>query len=236
MTDARIPSTVEYIGSDVFDECCSIRSICIPASTDSIHAPLTERDQFVSITVDPANPVYDSRENCNAVIETKTNKLIAGCRNTVIPADVISIGESAFKSCSIQKIEIPEGVIEIGEGAFYGCSSLENISFPSSLRVIHPAAFSASGVKNIVLPEGMTDFDAWAFRGCSKLTEITIPDSLKKIDNLNDLADTYNYGGTIVKKVYGSKNSIAKQMADELKCEYIEIKEQPETTVTAEAN
>ena len=236
MTDVSIPSTVEYIGSDVFDGCWSIRSICIPASTDSIHAPLTERDQFVSITVDPANPVYDSRENCNAVIETKTNKLIAGCRNTVIPADVISIGESAFKSCSIQKIEIPEGVIEIGEGAFYGCSSLENISLPSSIRVIHPAAFLASGVKNIVLPEGMTDFDARAFRGCSKLTEITIPDSLKKIDNLNVLADTYNYGGTIVKKVYGSKNSIAKQMADELKCEYIEIKEQPESTAAAEAN
>ena len=69
-----------------------------------------------------------------------------------------------------------------------------------------------------------------------KLTEITIPDSLKKIDNLNVLADTYNYGGTIVKKVYGSKNSIAKQMADELKCEYIEIKEQPESTAAAEAN
>ena len=46
------------------------------------------------------NPVYDSREGCNAIINTATNTLLFGCKNTVIPQSVIAIGDYAFKDLS----------------------------------------------------------------------------------------------------------------------------------------
>lgn len=223
LSKVNIPSTVEYLGSNVFDYCQFIKTIDVPESVKDIHVPLTEISQFENITVNPLNSVFDSRENCNAIIETKTNKLIAGCKNTVIPAGITSIGDYAFKTCQIKELHIPEGVIEIGVGAFYGCKELKQIFLPSTLRKINHAAFMGSGINRIDLPEGMTVLDAWAFRACHELREITIPDSLKNIQNLKDLSDTKGYYGTVIKKVYGNKNSMAEEIATELKCEYVII-------------
>ena len=76
---------------------------------------------LTSITVEKGNTKYDSRDNCNAIIETNTNKLIAGCKNTTIPNSVTSIGGFAFEGCSgLTSITIPNSVTSIGERAFYG--------------------------------------------------------------------------------------------------------------------
>jgi len=86
-----------------------------------------------SIKVAEDNKVYDSRENCNAIIKTETNELIAGCYNTKIPNSVTDIGNSAFSGCSsLSSIEIPNGVTDIGWYAFSGCSSLTKITNNSS--------------------------------------------------------------------------------------------------------
>ena len=75
------------------------------------------------IIVDEGNNVYDSRENCNAIIETETNTLVLGCRNSKIPSNVMVIGNQAFLGCSgLTRIEIPSGVKSIGYYAFAGCS------------------------------------------------------------------------------------------------------------------
>lgn len=77
-----------------------------------------------SITVDKGNKTFDSRDNCNAIIETSSNKLIVGCKNTVIPKSVKSIEDYAFKSCrGLESIVIPKGVV-LGSSAFYGCPNL----------------------------------------------------------------------------------------------------------------
>ena len=74
------------------------------------------------ITVAEGNPVYDSRSNCNAVIETATNKLLFGCRNTIIPEDVVIIGNYAFfDSKDLTELHIPASVTKIGENVFGGC-------------------------------------------------------------------------------------------------------------------
>ena len=68
-----------------------------------------------AVLVDENNKVYDSRNNCNAIIETATNTLIQGCQNTIIPEGVTTIGESAFYGCeSLTSINIPNGVTTIG--------------------------------------------------------------------------------------------------------------------------
>ena len=72
--------------------------------------------------------MYDSRNNCNAIIETATNRLVAGCKNTIIPDSVTEIGSTAFFGCSgLSAIVIPVSVKEIGEGAFDYCESLKEI-------------------------------------------------------------------------------------------------------------
>ena len=92
--------------------------------------------------VDENNIVYDSRDNCNAVIEKNTNKLVSGCKNTTIPNNVTSIGESAFSSCSgLTNITIPDSVTSIGNSAFYECTGLTSIMIPSSVTNIDGWAF-----------------------------------------------------------------------------------------------
>ena len=75
------------------------------------------------------NKVYDSRENCNAIIHTATNTLIFGCCKTNIPNSVTNIGGWAFRGCdSLSSITISDGVIKIGSDSFSGCSSLSSVS------------------------------------------------------------------------------------------------------------
>ena len=100
LTSVVIPNSVTYIGSSAFS-CCS---------------------GLESITVESGNTVYDSRDNCNALIETATNNLLCGCKNTIIPNSVSSISRYAFFGCSgLTSVEIPNSVTEIGSYAFWGC-------------------------------------------------------------------------------------------------------------------
>jgi hypothetical protein len=88
--------------------------------------------------VENGNTIYDSRENCNAIIETATNTLIAGCQNTIIPNSVTSIGDRAFSGCSsLTSITIPNSVTSIGDYAFSYCSSLTHITLESSITTKH---------------------------------------------------------------------------------------------------
>ena len=136
------------------------------------------------MVVASGNTVYDSRENCNAIIETSTNRLIAGCKNTVIPESVTSIGDYAFYGCSgLTSITIPEGVTSIGGSAFYGCSGLTSITIPEGVTSIENFTFyNCSSLTSITIPEGVTSFGRHAFLGCSSLASITIPESVTSID------------------------------------------------------
>jgi len=85
------------------------------------------------IIVDPENKKYDSRDNSNAVIETKTNKLIIGCSGTIIPGSVKTIGEGAFSGKNIIKLDIPDGVTKIEYMNLSYSESIKEISIPKSV-------------------------------------------------------------------------------------------------------
>ena len=131
---------------------------------------------MASITVEEGNTVYDSREGCNAIIEKSSNTLIAGCKNTIIPNSVTSIGFLAFSGrTGLTSITIPNSVTSIGDNAFSGCSSLSSIIIPNSVTDIGDyALMGCSSLSSIEIPASVSSIGTNTFYGCNQLKKVTI--------------------------------------------------------------
>ena len=184
LASITIPNTVTNIGEFAFADCSSLPSITIPNSVTTIEDWAFQGcSSLSSIIVDGDNPVYDSREGCNAIISTDDNELIAGCTGSWIPNSVTSIGDHAFSQCiGLNYIFIPNSVTSIGETAFYGCIDLGTITIPNSVTSIGAQAFkNCSNLTSITLGNNVTCIGYQAFDSCTGLTSITIPNSITSI-------------------------------------------------------
>ena len=194
LTSIEIPASVTSIGENAFESCNKLTSITIPASVTSIgDGAFGYCSNLSTMTVAAGNAVYDSRDNCNAIIEKSTNTLIIGCKNSTIPDDVTSIGAWAFIGChGLTSIEIPASVTSIGDGAFQSCSGLESISVAPENTIYDSrngcnAIIEKStntlifGCKNSTIPDGVTSIGKGAFYDCTGLTSIKIPASVTSI-------------------------------------------------------
>ena len=183
LTEVILPNSLKYIENDVLSQCDKLERIHIPAGVKSIKkGVLSNCPNLKEITVDPNNPYFDSRENCNAIIDSKTGKLIIGCNGTVIPNSVTSIGDNAFNNSGIESIVIPESVTDIGESAFTGCNKLRSVSLPSSLTSIKNNTFNCCfELSSITLPSNLKNIGQGAFAYCTSMTLLTIPASVDSI-------------------------------------------------------
>ena len=143
LSSVEIPNSVTSIGAGAF-RYSGLKSITIPKSVTSIGNGIVGYSPITEINVESGNAVYDSRENCNAIIETATNKLVQGCYNTVIPNTVIILGIGAFNGFGMPSIAIPNSVISIEERAFSDCTNLTSVKIPNSVKTIGDYAFSSS--------------------------------------------------------------------------------------------
>ena len=136
LASISLPGTVTSIGFAALHQ-TALSSFVVPASVTSIgNSILSGNPGLEAITVDSANTVYDSRDNCNGIVQTASDTLIMGCKNTVIPKSVTKVGGYAFNGCSsLAAITIPALVTNIGNFAFYSCSSLASITFESTTTV-----------------------------------------------------------------------------------------------------
>ena len=189
LTSIEIPNSVTSIGSHAFRNCSSLTSIEIPNSVTNIQTNTFNTFEGCSgleqIIVEEGNPVYDSRDNCNAIINSSTNELITGSKNSIIPNSVTSIGSYAFEHrTGLTTIEIPNSVTSIGNYAFSYCTSLTSIEIPNSVTSISSCAFSyCTGLTTIELPNSVTSIGNAAFKQCTSLTTIEIPNSVTSIGN-----------------------------------------------------
>ena len=175
LTAITLPGSLNSIGYEAFRSCGSLTSITIPASVQSIgERAFAWCNNLASIVVEEGNTVYDSRNGCNALIETATNKLIAGCNATIIPEGVVIIGNSAFNGCTFSSIAIPEGVTTLEQDAFSNCYNLTDITLPESLATIGWSAFQSCGnLTSITIPASVTIIEGYAFQYCSSLADVT---------------------------------------------------------------
>ena len=190
-----IPATVTYNGTTypvtsidekAFYSCDGLTSINIPNSVTVIGNNVFEScNELACLVVESGNPRYDSRNNCNAIIETADNTLIVGCKNTIIPNSVTSIGGWAFSYCwGLTSINIPNSVTAIGAGAFEGCDGLTSVDISNSVTSIGRYAFlNCWNLTSINIPNSVTSIGAGAFEYCTELTSIDIPNSVTSIGN-----------------------------------------------------
>ena len=164
LKEITIPNTVTNIGTYTF-ESCSLTSIVIPKSVTSIGDRAFSLCPLSTIVVEEGNPKYDSRNNCNAIIITSTNTLLAGSNNTIIPEGITAISPNAFRGRKhIASIAIPNSVTRIGEYAFNECNSLTSITIPDGVTAIKTFAFSScDALTSVIIGKGVNSVEQGAF-------------------------------------------------------------------------
>ena len=168
LTSINLPGKLTTIEGSAFAGCSGLKSLTIPKSVTSFSpTALMNCSQLTELIVEDGNTIYDSRDNCNAIIEKATNKLICGSMATVIPSTVKVIGDDAVReSQQLSSFTIPDWVTTIGERAFmYG--GLETITIPSSVTTIGENAFT----------------------GCNRLTTVTVESTTPP--SINNSFNTY---------------------------------------------
>lgn len=172
---------VERIDEGAFEDCKSLENIIIPASVTKIGKMAFDGNRLKRIIVEEGNPCFDSRENCNGIIETATRTLVVGCKNTIIPDGIECIGFSCFYgNDELEHISIPTSVKRIGESAFHFCTALKSIVIPEGVEIIDTIAFhGCDSLESIVLPDSVTYIGENAFSSCWNIKSVTLPANLE---------------------------------------------------------
>ena len=184
LTELTLPNSVTRIGDCAFYGCTGLTELILPNSVSSIgDIAFTYCSGLEKITVESGNSCYDSRDNCNSIIDTEFNTLIVGCKNSVIPNSVTSIGYYAFYGCSgLTELTLPDSVASIGDGAFICCSDLSKIT---SLAEIPPVC--GSGV-----------FDRVNKTNCELIVPIVSVTAYKQAEVWNEFSNIRGFSGVEV--------------------------------------
>ncbi len=155
---AFVPNGVKKINMQAFDNAYAESKLFIPASVEEIDAMSFWLTSVDYIEVDAANKFYDSRENCNAIIDSRSNTLVLGSSHTFIPLGIESIGKGAFENChDIQRLVIPESVYNFKERAF-SYAEIEELYISKSVEQIEPSAFDGCVIREIFVDENNSTF------------------------------------------------------------------------------
>lgn len=177
LKDVTIGSSVTSVGQYAFRNCTGMQNLVVGNSVNSIGSQTFENcGNLRSIVVVKGNSKYDSRDNCNALIETATNKLLVGCRNTVIPEGIKTIADLAFSYCKgLAYINIPNSVTSISPNcstwsSFRG-SDLKEIEFHCS-KLGSWLFHEQTSLEKVVLGSEVTSIEDRAFYGCTNMQTV----------------------------------------------------------------
>ncbi len=202
-----LPSSLNTISESSTGSSSRITSVSIPSSVTSILSTFGACRSLATITVDPANPNYSSRDGMlfnkdfsvlirvpgaktgKVVVEEGTSFGLAfssaySVEEVVLPASTTAIADYMFNECeSLKTFVLPAGVTSIGVWAFRQCYSLEEIIIPESVQTIGTYAFvGCRSLVRVRLPSHLTVIGEW-FVSCESLTEINMPPGLVRFED-----------------------------------------------------
>lgn len=175
LNSVELNEGLKEIGKCAFGYCYDIETINIPQSVEYIGDEVWVGCNLREISVDENNTHYDSRNGCNAIIESATGRLITGGADTVIPDGVTAIGENAFSGRRwIYEITIPKSVVTIEKYAFYNCE-FEVVTIPENVTTINEYAFFCCDyLSEVVIGKSVARIDEGAFAYCGNLQHIYV--------------------------------------------------------------
>lgn len=182
-----MPNTVKVIENSAFSGCRKMKSITVPKSVERIESgAFSALESLTFLFVDEENPVYDSRNDCNAIIESSTNTLLYGCKTTEIPDGVEVIAMNAFWIvCNTGPfaLDIPASVKVIDYCAFQTCDWLVGVTLHDGLEKIGDGAFRHTSIESITIPATVTEIEPAAFANANKLKSIKVKRGNKVYDS-----------------------------------------------------
>ena len=220
LTSINIPSSVTSLGEGAFEGCELLSCAIIGDDVASIgDDAFSNCPKLETILVSQYNSIYDSRNSCDAIIDTDLNKLVVGCKGTTIPNTVTSIGNNAFKGCTgLTSITIPASVTSIGSNAFESCTSLASINIPASVTSIGMNAFkSCTSLASVtVFASTPPTLGTNAFSGCNSGLQIYVYSDLEGAYQTNwsaysGIITAINQSGTC--GAAGNENDVTWQLA-----------------------
>ena len=154
--ELRYFTNLKSIATEAFAGCSSLKSIVVPANVSSIGTYVFSGcSALESVEVTPDNTYYDSRNSCNAIVRSADNCLVAGCKTTVIPTDVVALGEGAFIQLPLVTVTIPKSVVTYGRKVFYGCNDIETVMVAAKTpAALTTDVFSCTSRATLVVPTG----------------------------------------------------------------------------------
>lgn len=183
LEEIELPPSLEYIGRTAFAQ-SGLKKLVIPDSVTFIGSSISlDCKNLESLSVQPGNTVYDSRNGCNAIIKTESNQLLEGCYTTIIPQDII----------------------EIGRYAFAGKPGFKEIVIPNSIKTIHEGAFSLCDLEKIQIPSGVKLLEGNPFAACSNLYSITVHKDNRYYSSPSECNAIISKDGTLIT---GCRNTV----------------------------
>ena len=182
LSTITFPDSLVKIGNHTFGYCDALDSITIPASvTDIGTEPFGYCNNLKSLQVVEGNPKYDSRDNCNAIIETATNKMAVGCAATIIPEGITTLGTYAFSGIYLPKIVLPNSIQAIEEMAIRECTLQSPLIIPDGVKRMDEYALCYNTVDSIIIRGQISRIEKNTFDGCTSTDVIDLPESVEYI-------------------------------------------------------
>ena len=177
-----LPESLTSMGKYTFGYCDMLDSITIPSSLTNIGTePFCSCPQLKVLRVAEGNPKYDSRDNCNAIIETENNKLVVGCAGTIIPEGITAIGTYAFCGVTIPELILPESLETIEKMGIRSCNFYKPLIVPAGVKKMEEYALCYNSVDSIIVRGQITRIENYTFDGNTRTTVIDLPESIEYI-------------------------------------------------------
>ncbi len=184
LTSVAIPDKVTAVGETAFFGCVALNEFSLGASVEALgEGILYSCSALEKLTVSTANKKFYSQNNC--IVEKISKKLIIGCKSSVVPSNVLIIGEGAFRNCNgLEAVTLPDGLIAIEKYAFENCVGLTEIILPSSLKTVEDYAFAeCRKITTVKAPSGVK-YGEGVFKNCISMLSEDMPTFEKPMEEI----------------------------------------------------